>query len=99
MAVIMTDLLLIWVVTWNCPSIGLPTATGTCDHENFYVSVKLGSMGPNMLTMIGKTTLTTEIGNRYGYEANGTHFSIAVPFRTVDAIYEVMCIPHGLILI
>ncbi|XP_048840791.1 uncharacterized protein LOC125714330 [Brienomyrus brachyistius] len=68
----------------------LPTATGTCDHENFYVQVKLGSMGPNMLTMIGKTTLTTEIASGYGYKANDTHFRIAVPFRAVDAIYELV---------
>uniref|UniRef100_A0A3Q3RDF0 ZP-domain containing protein Ig-like domain-containing protein n=1 Tax=Monopterus albus TaxID=43700 RepID=A0A3Q3RDF0_MONAL len=31
----------------------LPTITGTCDENNFYISVTYGSQGPNFQTMVG----------------------------------------------
>ncbi|KAK6294993.1 hypothetical protein J4Q44_G00342190 [Coregonus suidteri] len=62
----------------------LPTITGSCDQENFYISIKYGSQRDNFKTMMlhagSWRELDTELSTLYGLTANGTHFSIVVPF-------------------
>ncbi|XP_018599115.1 zona pellucida protein AX 1 [Scleropages formosus] len=68
----------------------LPTATGSCDQENFYIMVKFGNQGHNFRTVVGKRELTPATAQEYGYQENATHFSIAVPFRSMDVVYELI---------
>uniref|UniRef100_A0A665WBA8 Zona pellucida protein AX 1 n=1 Tax=Echeneis naucrates TaxID=173247 RepID=A0A665WBA8_ECHNA len=67
----------------------LPTLSGTCDKNLFYVSVAYGSQGDNFQTMIGSQHLTTELGEVYNFKDNGTHFSLVVPYQAKDVVFEV----------
>lgn len=66
----------------------LPTLTGTCDHHNFYISVKFGSQGHHFQTLVG-TRYLTELAEDYKFQENGTHFSIEVPYNAADTAFEV----------
>uniref|UniRef100_A0A4W5MP96 Zona pellucida protein AX 1 n=1 Tax=Hucho hucho TaxID=62062 RepID=A0A4W5MP96_9TELE len=70
----------------------LPTITGSCDQENFYVSVKYGSQQDNFQTMMlhagSWRELDTELAKLYGLTDNGTHFSIIVHFTAPAAAFE-----------
>ncbi|XP_024147461.1 uncharacterized protein zpax1 [Oryzias melastigma] len=66
----------------------LPTLTGTCDQEHFFVSVKYGSQGHHFKTMVGHQDLTPELGKTLAYHDNGTHFSIVVPYAASVTAFE-----------
>ncbi|XP_029352959.1 zona pellucida protein AX 1 [Echeneis naucrates] len=68
----------------------LPTLSGTCDKNLFYVSVAYGSQGDNFQTMIGSQHLTTELGEVYNFKDNGTHFSLVVPYQAKDVVFELI---------
>lgn len=77
--------------TWpvSPPPPVLPTLTGTCDQEHFFVSVKYGSQGHHFKTMVGHQDLTPELGETLAYQDNGTHFSIVVPYAAPVTAFEV----------
>uniref|UniRef100_A0A3Q1ILB5 ZP domain-containing protein n=1 Tax=Anabas testudineus TaxID=64144 RepID=A0A3Q1ILB5_ANATE len=60
---------------------------GGCDHQNFYVLVEHGRR--SFQTMVGKQMLTPDLGQKYGFMDNGTHFSLVVPFSAPDVVFEV----------
>ncbi|CAL8315674.1 unnamed protein product [Lota lota] len=66
----------------------LPSVFGTCDDGTFYVTVKYGSQGRNFETMIGTRMLTPELGSVYGQTENGTHFSLTLPYTSLDVAFE-----------
>uniref|UniRef100_A0A3Q4AHM8 ZP domain-containing protein n=1 Tax=Mola mola TaxID=94237 RepID=A0A3Q4AHM8_MOLML len=68
----------------------LPTATGTCDQNNFYIAVKYGNQGSNFQTMVGARDLTTELADGYNFQENGTHFSLVVPYNAMDTAFELI---------
>ncbi|XP_071324031.1 zona pellucida protein AX 1 [Trachinotus anak] len=68
----------------------LPTITGTCDKNVFYVSVKYGSQGSSFETMVGPQQLTPELGEVYNLKENGTHFSLVVPYQAKDIVFELI---------
>ncbi|XP_040920443.1 uncharacterized protein LOC121199643 isoform X2 [Toxotes jaculatrix] len=68
----------------------LPTITGTCDQNVFYVQVKYGSQGPSFQTMVGAQQLTPELGEAYNFQENGTHFSLVVPYTAKGTVFEVI---------
>uniref|UniRef100_A0A3Q1IY74 ZP domain-containing protein n=1 Tax=Anabas testudineus TaxID=64144 RepID=A0A3Q1IY74_ANATE len=59
---------------------------GGCDHQNFYVLVEHGRR--SFQTMVGKQMLTPDLGQKYGFMDNGTHFSLVVPFSAPDVVFE-----------
>ncbi|XP_070781644.1 zona pellucida protein AX 1 [Enoplosus armatus] len=67
----------------------LPTITGTCDQNQFYVSVKYGTQ-KNFQTMVGPQELKPELAERYGFQENGTHFSLTVPYNAMDTAFELI---------
>lgn len=67
----------------------LPSVDGSCDEKNFYITVQYGSKGPNFETLVGGSLLTTELAQRYGFNENGTHFILKVPFGSPDIAFEV----------
>lgn len=66
-----------------------PSVIGTCDHDNFYISIKYGTQA--FQTKVGKRWLTHELSQKYGLIENATHFTITVPFSAPDAVFEVWC--------
>ncbi|XP_034018728.1 uncharacterized protein LOC117503579 [Thalassophryne amazonica] len=56
-----------------------PSISGSCDHENFYITVKYGTHGLNFQTVLGKRPLTQSLAEDYNFMENGTHFSLSVP--------------------
>ncbi|AWP20161.1 putative zona pellucida sperm-binding protein 2-like [Scophthalmus maximus] len=68
----------------------LPTITGTCDQNVFYISVKYGNRGPDFQTLVGYQQLTPDLGEIYNTKVNDTHFSLVVPYTATDAAYELM---------
>ncbi|XP_056292574.1 uncharacterized protein LOC130207868 [Pseudoliparis swirei] len=66
----------------------LPTVTGTCDQNQFYISVKYGSQGNNFKAMVGQQ-LTPEMAH-YQFQENGTHFSVSLPYNAKDATFELI---------
>lgn len=67
----------------------LPTVTGTCDQNLFYVSVTYGNQGRNFETLVGPRQLTFDLAESYHLKENGTHFSLVVPFTAKDTAFEV----------
>ncbi|XP_076612518.1 uncharacterized protein LOC143336320 [Chaetodon auriga] len=68
----------------------LPTMTGTCDQNQFYISVKYGNQGSNFQTMVGPSQLTPELAESYNFQENSTHFSLIVPFTAMDSAFELI---------
>uniref|UniRef100_A0A3Q1GQ48 Zona pellucida protein AX 1 n=1 Tax=Acanthochromis polyacanthus TaxID=80966 RepID=A0A3Q1GQ48_9TELE len=66
----------------------LPILTGTCDHSQFYTSVEYGSQGRNIQTTVGYVPLTRELAESYGFQDNGTHFSLVIPYTAKETIFE-----------
>ncbi|TNN45207.1 Tetratricopeptide repeat protein 32 [Liparis tanakae] len=66
----------------------LPTITGTCDHNQFYINVKFGSQGNNLKAMVGHELLTPEMTG-YQFQEDGTHFSLVLPYTAKDTTFEV----------
>uniref|UniRef100_A0A3Q1IM75 ZP domain-containing protein n=1 Tax=Anabas testudineus TaxID=64144 RepID=A0A3Q1IM75_ANATE len=67
-------------------NIAPPKVFGGCDHQNFYVLVEHGRR--SFQTMVGKQMLTPDLGQKYGFMDNGTHFSLVVPFSAPDVVFE-----------
>ncbi|XP_034018464.1 zona pellucida protein AX 1 [Thalassophryne amazonica] len=68
----------------------LPTISGTCDENNFYISVKYGSQGHSFQSVIGAQQLTPELAEAYNVHENGTHFHLTVPYVSQDAVFELV---------
>ncbi|XP_068610218.1 uncharacterized protein [Brachionichthys hirsutus] len=66
----------------------LPTISGTCDQNRFYVSVDSGNQGGNFHTMVGPRRLTPEVSKEYGLLQNGTNFSLVVPYDAPGTVFE-----------
>lgn len=67
----------------------LPTITGTCDGNYFYIHVEYGSQGNNFQTIVGPRQLSPEMAEGYNFQENGTNFSLKVPHDAVDSAFEV----------
>lgn len=67
----------------------LPSISGGCDDNNFYVLVKYGTQGFNFATTVGKQMLTSSLAREYNLMENGTHLSFSVPFFSSNVAYEV----------
>ncbi|XP_074471789.1 uncharacterized protein LOC141756156 [Sebastes fasciatus] len=68
----------------------LPTVTGTCDQNQFYISVTFGSQGRNFQTFVGPQELTPEMAEEYHVQENGTHFSLVMSHAAKDAAFELI---------
>ncbi|XP_060907869.1 uncharacterized protein LOC132984874 [Labrus mixtus] len=66
----------------------LPTVTGNCDENLFYISVAYGNQGLNFETMVGPRQLTADLAEDYRYHENGTHFSLIVPYTAKGTTFE-----------
>ncbi|XP_062324228.1 uncharacterized protein LOC134025304 [Osmerus eperlanus] len=64
--------------------------TGTCDHENFHVTVKSGNQVQNLRIVVGQRLLTPEIAEQYRIVTEGAHIFITVPFYAPDTVFEVI---------
>lgn len=81
-----------FVVKWLMHSsllLVLPTITGNCDQNNFYISVKFGSQGSNFQAMVGPQQLTPELAQAYNYQENSTHCTVIVPYTAMGTAFEV----------
>ncbi|XP_056284891.1 uncharacterized protein LOC130203019 [Pseudoliparis swirei] len=67
----------------------LPTITGTCDQNQFYINVKFGSQGNNLKAMVGHQQLTPEMSD-YQFQENRTHFSLVLPYTAKDTTFELI---------
>ncbi|XP_034383778.1 uncharacterized protein LOC117727526 [Cyclopterus lumpus] len=67
----------------------LPTITGTCDQNQFYINVKYGSQGNNVKAMVGLHHLTPEMAD-YQFQENSTHFSLVLPYTAKDTTFEMI---------
>lgn len=68
----------------------LPTTTGFCDQDNFYISVKYGSQGDNFQIMMLHAGSWRELDTElYSLTDNNTHVSIVVPYTAPDTVFEV----------
>ncbi|KAM9339235.1 uncharacterized protein ABDE67_016894 [Symphorus nematophorus] len=68
----------------------LPTVTGTCDENQFYVRVKYGSQGSKFQTMVGPRQLTPEVAEGYSFQENSTQYSLIVPYNAMDTAFELI---------
>ncbi|CAN9507880.1 unnamed protein product [Ophioblennius macclurei] len=66
----------------------IPTITGTCDHDNFYVSVRYGSQGTNIRTLLGFREVTPELAEEFEFAENGTNFFLTVPYTDSHTTFE-----------
>uniref|UniRef100_A0A8C8FPA0 ZP domain-containing protein n=1 Tax=Oncorhynchus tshawytscha TaxID=74940 RepID=A0A8C8FPA0_ONCTS len=67
----------------------LPTTTGFCDQDNFYISVKYGSQGDNFQIMMLHAGSWRELDTElYSLTDNNTHVSIVVPYTAPDTVFE-----------
>lgn len=76
----------------------LPTLSGTCDLDQFYVTVAYGSQGNSFQTLVGARDLTPELAALYQLQQNNTHFTIQVPYAAEDVVFEVSLTNYGLTL-
>ncbi|XP_034383777.1 uncharacterized protein LOC117727525 [Cyclopterus lumpus] len=67
----------------------LPTITGTCDQNQFYIGVKYGSQGNNVKAMVGLHHLTPEMAD-YQFHENSTHLSLVLPYTAKDTAFELI---------
>ncbi len=67
----------------------LPTMSGTCDEEKFYIVISSGNMGKNFNIMMGSRDMTPDRRAEYDIKENATHMSLAVPFLSSDVVFEV----------
>ncbi|KAM6906797.1 uncharacterized protein PEZ65_017948 [Lycodopsis pacificus] len=68
----------------------LPTITGTCDQNQFYIGVKYGNQGHNFNAMVGPRVLTAEMAADYNFQGNGTHFTLILPYTAKDTAFELI---------
>ncbi|KAM4600974.1 zona pellucida protein AX 1 [Polymixia lowei] len=67
----------------------LPSISGTCDQNVFYISVAYGSQGRNFQATIGVQELTHTTKD-YTLHENGTHLSLVVPYRSPVTVFELL---------
>lgn len=67
----------------------LPVVTGTCDEENYIISIAYGSQGRDLKYMVGKRELTPELAEEYKVRENATHMTMRVSFLSTDAVFTV----------
>uniref|UniRef100_A0A8C3AU55 ZP domain-containing protein n=1 Tax=Cyclopterus lumpus TaxID=8103 RepID=A0A8C3AU55_CYCLU len=81
----------------------LPTITGSCDQNQFYISVKYGSQGNNFKAMVGHQQLTPEMAD-YQFQENSTHFNLMFSVSADGTVghflhsyhlYPPECYPNG----
>ncbi|KAK1796108.1 hypothetical protein P4O66_009197, partial [Electrophorus voltai] len=65
-----------------------PTIRGTCDEENFYITVAYGNQGKNLKAVVGIRDLSADLFKEYSGRENSTHMSMAVPFLAHDVVFE-----------
>ncbi|XP_071396797.1 zona pellucida protein AX 1 [Centroberyx affinis] len=68
----------------------LPSITGTCDQNLFYINVKYGSQGHNFQTMVGARELNPELAEVYKFRENGSHFSLTLAYTSPDTVFELV---------
>ncbi|XP_030637540.1 zona pellucida sperm-binding protein 2-like [Chanos chanos] len=68
----------------------LPTVTGICDQERFYVTVEYGNRGSNFKTYVGQRELSPEVAEEYGFYENSTHMTLAVSYLASDVVFELV---------
>ncbi|KAJ4928998.1 hypothetical protein JOQ06_004619 [Pogonophryne albipinna] len=68
----------------------LPIMAGTCDQNQFYISVTFGSHGSNFKAIVGPRELTAEMAEDYNFYENGTHLSLILPYTAKDAVFELL---------
>ena len=51
--------------------------------------MEYGTEGFNFQTLVGKQMLTSSLAQLYGFNENGTHFSLVVPSSAADTVFEV----------
>ncbi|KAK5934987.1 hypothetical protein CgunFtcFv8_020389 [Champsocephalus gunnari] len=68
----------------------LPIMAGTCDQNQFHISVKFGSHGSNFKAIVGPRELTAEMAEDYNFYENGTHLSLILPYTAKDAVFELL---------
>uniref|UniRef100_A0AAV2K7W1 ZP domain-containing protein n=1 Tax=Knipowitschia caucasica TaxID=637954 RepID=A0AAV2K7W1_KNICA len=71
----------------------LPKVSGSCDQENFHITVTYGNQGSNSQTfetLVGYNRLTAERAAAYRFTEHSTHFSFVVPFLAQDTALEVL---------
>nr|XP_061843343.1 zona pellucida sperm-binding protein 2-like [Nerophis lumbriciformis] len=66
----------------------LPTITGSCDQNLFYVQVKYGNQGKNFHTVVGYQTITPELAPAFNLQENETHLTLMVPFDDKVTAFE-----------
>ncbi|XP_061603056.1 uncharacterized protein LOC133464882 [Cololabis saira] len=66
----------------------LPSFTGTCDQDRFFITVRYGNQGHNFQTLVGTSFLTPELMEAYNFHENSTHFSIEVPYTAPDTAFQ-----------
>ncbi|XP_054618282.1 uncharacterized protein LOC129172505 isoform X2 [Dunckerocampus dactyliophorus] len=66
----------------------LPTLSGSCDENLFYVQVKYGNQGKNFRTLVGYQALTPELAQAFKLQENETHLTLVVPFAAKQTVYE-----------
>uniref|UniRef100_A0A8C3AVZ2 Zona pellucida protein AX 1 n=1 Tax=Cyclopterus lumpus TaxID=8103 RepID=A0A8C3AVZ2_CYCLU len=74
--------------------VSLPTITGTCDQNQFYISVKYGSQGNNVKAIVGLHHLTPEMAD-YQFQENSTHFSLVLTLSSPLPPLPSECYPNG----
>ncbi|KAF4099816.1 zona pellucida protein AX 1 [Onychostoma macrolepis] len=68
----------------------LPTMSGTCDEEKFYIVISFGNLGKNFNIMMARGDMTPDRRAEYDIKENATHMSLAVPFLSSDVVFELM---------
>ncbi|XP_072312652.1 uncharacterized protein [Eucyclogobius newberryi] len=71
----------------------LPTLSGSCDQENFSVTVAYGNQGSNFETfetLVGHRLLTAENAVAHDFKENATHFNLVIPYNALDTAFEML---------
>jgi len=63
--------------------------SGSCDRQNFHLTVRYGTPDVNFRILLGERMLTQKLAQHYGLTENGTHIAFAVPFSDPNAVFEV----------
>ncbi|XP_063079889.1 uncharacterized protein LOC134469517 [Engraulis encrasicolus] len=66
----------------------MATVSGSCDQRQFHVTVRYGSKGSNIETVIGRRVMTDQLAKEYGLRKNATHFNLVIPFDSADVANE-----------
>ncbi|XP_041951085.1 uncharacterized protein LOC121711502 [Alosa sapidissima] len=64
-----------------------PVVTGTCDDENYYITVAHEGHGNDFKYIVGKRELTGDLASDYNVRVNATHMTMRVSFLSSDAVF------------